>query len=156
MVNSQDIAEIQNNVDLISVMTYDFSNVQRPGFSSPPSWSLQSMMTLVPRDDSAEDLCKKLLLGLNFYGNDFKLPSGGGPIVGSQYVDLLKQHKPKLVWEEEGLEHKFTYSSGGSSHVVYFPTLKFISERLNSAERLTIGVAIWEIGQGLDYFFDLF
>lgn len=156
MVNGQDIAEFESSVDLISVMTYDFSNVQRPGFSSPPSWALQSMMALVPRDDQAGAIGSKLLMGLNFYGNDFKLPSGGGPIVGSQYIDLLKQHKPKLVWEEEGLEHKFTYSAGGSSHVVYFPTLKFISERLTSAERLTVGIAIWEIGQGLDFFFDLF
>lgn len=35
----------------------------------------------------------KILLGLNFYGQDFT-PNGGGPILGHQFIELLKKAKP--------------------------------------------------------------
>lgn len=35
----------------------------------------------------------KILVGLNFYGQDFT-PNGGGPILGNQLINLLKKAKP--------------------------------------------------------------
>lgn len=34
----------------------------------------------------------KMLLGLNFYGNSYTA-NGGGPIVGTEYIELLKNAK---------------------------------------------------------------
>lgn len=51
----------------------------------------------------------QILLGMNFYGNDYSI-NGGGPIVGSQYIDILKNHTSvKFQWDEKSQEHFFEY-----------------------------------------------
>jgi len=52
-----------------------------PGPNSPIDWMKSCVETLEP--DPLSPTRKKILLGLNFYGNDFVLGSGG-PIIGSQ------------------------------------------------------------------------
>lgn len=45
----------------------------------------------------------------------------------------------------------FRSNDGG---FVFYPTLYSILVRLDLADELKTGVSIWELGQGLNYFFD--
>ena len=52
-----------------------------PGPNSPIDWVRSCVEALEP-DPSSPDR-RKILLGLNFYGNDY-VSGSGGPIVGNQ------------------------------------------------------------------------
>lgn len=69
---------------------------------------------------------------------------------------MLEQYKPQLQWEKNSDEHFFLYTdSQHVKHVVFYPSLMSIAKRLEEAHSSGAGISIWEIGQGLDYFFDI-
>ncbi len=99
----------------------------------------------------------KILLGLNFYGMRYTA-EGGMHVIGAQFVDFLRQvpASAKFSWDKDSAEHFLDAKlKGGSRHTVFFPSLNSIQTRLHLAKELGTGVSIWELGQGLDYFFDL-
>ncbi|XP_010556593.1 PREDICTED: chitinase domain-containing protein 1 [Tarenaya hassleriana] len=156
----EDLRSVKDYVDGFSLMTYDFSSPQKPGPNAPLKWIGFTLRLLLGSSDSVDqNLARKILLGINFYGNDFTLSdeSGGGAITGRDYLSLLEKQKPTIEWDKESGEHYFVYrDEKRNKHVVFYPTLMSILVRLENARLWGIGVSIWEIGQGLDYFFYLF
>lgn len=101
---AEHLNKLSDFVTLFSLMTYDYSSPQRPGPNSPINWVQNCVETLVP--DRKANVASKILLGLNFYGNDYTV-SGGGPIVGPEFIKLLKNYKGKLKLDNDSRENFF-------------------------------------------------
>jgi chitinase domain-containing protein 1 len=127
---------------------------------------------------SKRDPSTKFFLGINFYGYRYDRivpppPSDQpqyhmGRILGRDYLDFLKQYYPvaKIHFDDRAHEHITVVYARAETNVnrkaqyapqiiVFYPSLKSIYNRLELAIKLNVGIAIWDGGQGFDYFYDL-
>lgn len=121
------------------------------GPNAPLSWVRDTARDLLGPDPASSPLAARVLLGLAFYGYDEQ-----DAVVGPQFLELLARFRPRLRWDKEAREHFVRYRPrGGSVRTVYFPTPASVQRRLDLAAELGTGVGIWEVGQGLESFYDL-
>lgn len=71
----KDLQSLSDAVDGFSLMTYDFSGPHNPGPNAPLKW-IESILQLLLGTNKNTALANKILLGINFYGNDFILSEG--------------------------------------------------------------------------------
>ena len=95
---------------------------------------------------------KKVLLGVPMYGyRDYDVLTGEG------LVRLLKRFTVAIEYHENSQDHFIMYKDEKEkSHFVTYPSLLFLQARIELAQKLNSGLSLWDIGQGLDYFYDLF
>lgn len=154
LFNENHFDQLWEDVTAFSLMTYDFSSYQRPGANAPLYWMRRVVEHISSKAENLAEKRAKILLGLNFYGYDFT-PEGGSAVVGESYLNLLKNVKGRLKFDEKDQENYFEVRTSTGKHLVFYPTLYSIQQRIDLARELGVSVAIWEIGQGLDYFYDL-
>ncbi|CAH8839117.1 unnamed protein product [Trichobilharzia szidati] len=153
-----DFNQLANHVDYFSLMTYDYSS-PRPGPNSPLNWVEACIQHLVPETSSNYlKLRQQILVGLNFYGMDYIISkAASNPVRGNEVVEVFQNHRPNFTWHKQWAEHSFSYKDNESQdHLVFYPTLLSISQRLQTVISMGTGVSIWEIGQGLHSFYSLF
>jgi chitinase domain-containing protein 1 len=153
MFNANDLQILSRSIDYFSVMTYDYSSggYGKIGANSPLPWIENIIHTY---ENVANFDLSKILIGLNFYGMMSEANSRPEAIIGPSFIQMLKDGSFKANWDESAKEHAFV--SDKSSTTIFYPTLKSISDRIELARKHGVGLAIWETGQGLDYFYDLF
>lgn len=154
LFNENHFEQLWHEVTAFSLMTYDFSSYQRPGANAPLYWMRRVVEHISNKPDKLAEKRAKILLGLNFYGYDFT-PEGGSAVTGENYLGLLKHVKGRLKFDEKDNENYFEVRTSTGKHLVFYPTLYSIQQRIDLARELGVNLAIWEIGQGLDYFYDL-
>ncbi|KAI3381666.1 hypothetical protein SNEBB_004563 [Seison nebaliae] len=165
--DSDDVYLLGDHCDYINVMLYDYStSSSTPGPNAPYDFvniNLHLMVTpnrnLWTKLDSEnrlkEEVLKirsKILVGLNFYGYLAK-GNQAKPVLGHDLIQLLeKKLIKKIEWLSGEREHRFSLHD----FVIHYPTLLSIQERIRLMGELKLGgLAIWELGQGLNYFLDL-
>jgi spore germination protein YaaH len=96
------IPRLVNAVDYLNVMTYDFSGEDAEG-SAPMPW-IENNIWLFMHDDP--DAAKKILLGLNYYGNC--KGQLNDVIMGTRFVEILQNPEFDLEWNDVSKENFIT------------------------------------------------
>lgn len=139
--------------DRFSVMTYDYGGSPSGAPNSPLPWIKETVESLVGGKEEKQ-VRRKILIGLPWYGY-----MDGQAVVAHEFVANVlqpeqKQKPAKVEWDDKAKEHIFTYSTQDNVvHTGTYPTPAFFQERLKLVQELGVaGIAIWELGQGLDCF----
>lgn len=170
LVSREELIILEPLVHRFMVMTYDYATSQRTvGPNAPVDKMILPTLAYfllgsvsedhnlpTPGQQSFDPLASKILLGLNFYGYKFKKDGSVDAILGDELQALLDSKTTvKQLYDSKAGEHVFKFPD--LSLTIYYPTLKSISERLKLAKEWRLaGVGIWEMGQGMDSFYNLF
>lgn len=119
MFSQRHFQQLFDDVDAFSLMTYDYSNVERPGANAPKYWVEQAVRHICP--DGPADLAAqraKILIGLNMYGHEYTL-QGGGPITWREYLPMVKKLERRLTFDETDEENFFEFKCVQFERVVF-------------------------------------
>ncbi|PHZ08143.1 glycoside hydrolase [Rhizopus microsporus ATCC 52813] len=154
-------------IDKFSLMTYDYSSYDpNGGPNAPIEWIMDNIEYLTNSSNR-----HKLMVGLNMYAMSYLSTRPPEPLVLKTVIEKLSlprqdelllddetDESEELNWDKTSQEAWFMDidEEGIEQGVIWMPTLRSIRNRLRLAEDYGVGVALWEVGQGLDYFYDLF
>ncbi|KAG2177001.1 hypothetical protein INT43_007655, partial [Umbelopsis isabellina] len=156
IMSAEVFAALGQIVDRFSLMSYDYSSGNPAGGpSSPIDWIEDNIEHLTNEDNR-----HKLLVGINMYAMSYKEGEAPEAKVMNSVLDIIREmHEDgttvDLVWDKENEEHNFQVSQDDGlteGPTIWLPTPKYIKSRVHLAEDWGVGLALWEVGQGLDGF----
>lgn len=158
LFDKTDFDLLKDDVDGFSLMTYDhYSHSGSIGPNAPIDW-IRENVEFFTNDPLYR---QKILMGLNFYGMKFVIDSKGKlishpePILGKDFVKFIKNNEVNIKWDDKNKEHILICLKNNQKTLIFYPSLSSLSNRIELARELGTGLSIWELGQGLDYFYDL-
>jgi hypothetical protein len=126
-------------------------------YELPTEPSLSPAESLVRLHQWAEQLkvVSKIVVGLPLFGFDFT-PQGRRHVFGDDIHMLCRTQKVRIVWIKALREHGIFFSDGKQQHAMYYPTPFFLKDRFDTCvQKKFAGFGLWEIAQGMPYFFDV-
>ncbi|KAK2961466.1 hypothetical protein BLNAU_3587 [Blattamonas nauphoetae] len=121
---------------------------------------------------------EKIFVGIAFSGQDTSRGRARGTVRGPDYLHILKHYKTELAYDESVGFTALKYTSSPSfclkngtqlersvhlpvstekeQHICYFPTIDTLHDQLQVLQQKQLNVAVYDLGDGLDYFMDLF
>lgn len=129
-------------VGAMILMAYDkHGDGTPPGPVSPYPWVQKSIQTAI----KAGIVPKKLYLGIANYGYEW---TGGSTKAKTIPLKVMYQHKyGTFKWDNTQKEAVDRWTSGGTSHIIWFVNDQGAADRIRLAERDHLGgVAFWRIG----------
>mmetsp|Transcript_14534 Transcript_14534/g.35434 ORF Transcript_14534/g.35434 Transcript_14534/m.35434 type:complete len:458 (+) Transcript_14534:185-1558(+) len=160
----EDAVAIGPFVERIIVMTLTFSGDEL-GPEAPLPWQRSAIEhLLLPSSSSptASSLRSPSIFAMAIAFEGHRTRGNHKAEIGAkQFVDLLTQHKPKIKWDARSKEHVAVFKDKLEDdkkkflNIINYPTLYSLSLRISLANELGVGIAIWDLGQGMNYFFDL-
>eukprot|EP01083_Nonionella_stella_P036521 99647_1 len=137
----------------VILMSYDYSvNQGKQGANAPLDWVKGLIETVKEKTSTKNEW--RFMIGLNFYGYKYS-KTGTEAIIGDEVIELLRKYGDdyEWKWDENVMEHYLVNEEDQIK--IYYPTLKSIATRIELTSMYKVGVSIWELGQGMEYFTDL-
>eukprot|EP01064_Diplonema_japonicum_P034634 TRINITY_DN7246_c0_g1_i1.p1 TRINITY_DN7246_c0_g1~~TRINITY_DN7246_c0_g1_i1.p1 ORF type:complete len:383 (+),score=51.96 TRINITY_DN7246_c0_g1_i1:52-1200(+) len=157
---------------------YNFTSpVLDEGPAAPMEWFVD--MIKAWQLDTRRDADSLVIITLNTYGREYRTGHGfdaegyelaqgeptdeaGRPtrwdVTGEQYTTILNTTDVTHQWDPLHQEHHVSFTTlEGEDHTVYYPSLRSIKARLDHVSKGTskMGIGLWNLGTGLDYFYNL-
>lgn len=149
--------KMMNIAEKILIMTYDYNsrdNAENP--ISPVNWIKDNLDHIFDELNLNPRIVKqKLLFGIPMYGYlmNFQRKSKDA-IINKIYLQMLQEELPPIIYNNDAEECMIKFPSKALQ--INYPCLKFVKKRIEIAEYYEVGLFVWEAGQGLDYFYELF
>ncbi|WNB93763.1 glycosyl hydrolase family 18 protein [Bacillus sp. NEB1478] len=144
-------------VDYVILMTYEW------GFSGGPPMAVSPVPSLKKVLDYAvtEIDPKKILMGINLYGYDWKLPyKEGGEFAKAlnpvQAIQLAGKRKAAILYNNKDEAPYFTYwGKDKKEHIVWFEDLRSMKAKFDIVDQYGFaGVSFWNLSFGYPVFWN--